>query len=218
MEPGKTIVSLLILLTFAGPSSAGELMAVVKDAFGKPVKDAVIYAVPASGKTPAVPSPKAKVVDQVDRTFIDHVTPLLVNTPVKFPNSDNIRHHVYSLSKPKTFELPLYIGSPSEPVVFDKPGVVALGCNIHDWMIAYVLVVETPYFGKTGEDGQASVKGMPEDEYNIYVWHPRMKAAVEGELIKKVKIGAAAMQVEAQLKLTPEFRPRRAPVIGAKRY
>jgi hypothetical protein len=74
------------------------------------------------------------------------------------PNSDNIRHHVYSFSPAKKFELPLYSGVPAEPVVFDKVGFVTLGCNIHDWMIAFVAVLPTPYFQATGKDGRATLK------------------------------------------------------------
>ena len=79
---------------------------------------------------------------------------------VSFPNRDNIRHHVYSFSSPKKFELPLYIGTPAAPVLFDKPGVVALGSNIHDWMLAYIYVVTTPYFAKTAADGKARLDGL----------------------------------------------------------
>lgn len=81
--------------------------------------------------------------------------PVYVGTRVTFPNRDNIRHHVYSFSSAKKFELPLYIGTPAAPVVFDKPGVVALGCNIHDWMLAYIYVLTTPHFAKTAADGKA---------------------------------------------------------------
>src|SRR2546426_10837237 len=76
-------------------------------------------------------------------------------TLFRSPNRDNIRHHVYLFSSPKKFELPLYIGTPAAPVLFDKPGVVALGSNIHDWMLAYIYAVTTPYFAKTAADGKA---------------------------------------------------------------
>ncbi len=76
---------------------------------------------------------------------------------VQFPNKDNIRHHVYSFSAARKFELPLYSGTPAQPVLFDKVGVVKLGCNIHDWMIGYIYVTETPYFGKSNAEGRVDM-------------------------------------------------------------
>ena len=87
-------------------------------------------------------------------------TVVFFNDPMSFPNRDNIRHHVYLFSSPKKFELPLYIGTPAAPVLFDKPGVVALGSNIHDWMLAYIYVVTTPYFAKMAADGKARLDGL----------------------------------------------------------
>jgi Plastocyanin len=102
---------------------------------------------------------KSTVVDQRDKQFIPYVTAVQVGTPVIFPNSDNIRHHVYSFSPAKNSR-PLYSGVP-EPVVFDKVGFITLGCNIHDWMIAYVAVLPTPYFQVTRQDGHAVLKDLP---------------------------------------------------------
>jgi len=115
-------------------------------------------------------------MDQQNKAFVPHVLVVPVGTPVMFPNRDNIRHHVYSFSPAKRFELPLYIGTPAAPVVFDKPGVVVLGCNIHDWMVGYIYVSATPYFAKTGEDGRARLGDVPAGAYEARVWHPRMRA------------------------------------------
>ena len=95
------------------------------------------------------------------------MTAVQVGTSILFPNKDNIRHHVYSLSSAKKFELPLYKGVPAEPVVFDKEGFVTLGCNIHDWMIAYVAVLGTPYFQVTGREGHALLKNLPPGQYTL---------------------------------------------------
>lgn len=92
---------------------------------------------------------------------------------VTFPNKDNIEHDVYSFSPPKRFELNLYHGIPANPVVFDKPGLVVMGCNIHDSMVAYLLIVETPWFAKTDASGAAIIDNLPADAYKVIAWHFR---------------------------------------------
>jgi hypothetical protein len=94
---------------------------------------------------------------------------------VRFPNSDDIRHQVYSFSPAKTFQLPLYAGTPATPLVFDKAGVVTLGCNIHDQMNAFILVVETPYFGKTSADGRVTLDDLESGRYTLHAWYPDMR-------------------------------------------
>ena len=116
----------------------------------------MVYAVP-EGKAPPPPSRRA-VLDQKNRMFVPHVLPIQTGTAVTFPNSDNVRHQVYSFSPAKKFQLPLYAGTPAAPVVFDKPGVVTVGCNIHDQMSAYIVVVDTPYFALTAERTRGAVR------------------------------------------------------------
>jgi plastocyanin len=153
--------------------ATGALEAVVQDERGQPLAD-VVVSLAAPGA--AAPRPAPAVMDQQNKEFVPRVLPVLVGSPVTFPNRDNIRHHVYSFSSPKRFELPLYIGTPAAPVVFDKPGPVILGCNIHDWMVGYIYVVPTPYFAKTSEDGRARVAELPPGTYEARVWHPRMRS------------------------------------------
>jgi hypothetical protein len=104
------------------------------------------------------------------------VSAVRVGTAVRFPNQDNIRHHVYSFSPAKKFELPLYKGSEAAPVVFDRPGLVVLGCNIHDWMVGYLYVLETPWFGRTDAEGRVVLSGIPETPLEIAALHPRAKS------------------------------------------
>jgi hypothetical protein len=104
------------------------------------------------------------------------MTVLQAGTSVTFPNRDPIMHHVYSFSPAKSFEIKLYSGKAPNAIVFDKPGIVTLGCNVHDWMIGYVLVVPTPYFAKTAADGDAQLSGMPAGSYRIHAWHPQQRA------------------------------------------
>jgi len=137
---------------------------------GEPLADAVVYAVPVDVKV-AMKAPGTAIIDQIKRTFVPKVTILQTGTAVTFPNKDNIEHDVYSFSPAKTFELKLYSGVPAHPVVFDKPGLVTLGCNIHDQMIAYVLVVDTSFFAKSDAHGIARIEGLPPGDYDIKAWH-----------------------------------------------
>jgi len=205
---------LLTVLVFAGDLLAGSLEVIVKDDKGRPGSDAVAYV--AAGTASAAPK-KHAVVDQRDKQFIPYVTAVQVGTPVIFPNSDNIRHHVYSFSPAKKFELPLYSGVPAEPVVFDKTGFVTLGCNIHDWMIAYVAVLPTPYFQVTRQDGRAVLKDLPAGQYAVQVWHPALKGQPE-VLAQRVDVGGATKSLLFTLPLKSDVRAKRAPGLTTGGY
>ncbi len=145
------------------------------DARGHPVPDAVVSLVPLDPAAPATAASRRPVeIEQVKQEFLPYVTPVLVGTTVSFPNRDTEQHHVYSLSDAKKFEFPLYKPGMAEKVVFDRPGVVAIGCNVHDWMIAYVVVLETPLFAKSDDDGAARVADVPPGHYRAEVWQPRL--------------------------------------------
>ncbi|WP_438464958.1 methylamine utilization protein [Marinomonas sp. PE14-40] len=111
-------------------------------------------------------------ISQKDRTFIPFVSVVPTGTPIDFPNMDKTRHHVYSFSPAKTFQLQLYIGKPETPIVFDKAGIVALGCNIHDFMESYVYVAESPFAQNSNLEGVIRFKDVPEGEYEVSFWHP----------------------------------------------
>lgn len=161
-----------ILLSIAATAATSATLEVtVKDAKGAPVEDAVVWAMPAKGSATPAPRRREAAIAQKDKTFIPMVTVIQAGTPVLFPNQDPIRHHVYSFSPAKTFEIKLYAGTPVAPIVFDKPGDVVLGCNIHDHMLAYVFVVDTPFFGKTAKDGRARLEGLAAGEYELAAWH-----------------------------------------------
>jgi len=206
----------LSAVAFASRAPAGTLDAVVKDAEGRPVPDAVVYATEASRT--AATKPAGAVIDQQDKEFVPRVKPIQVGTDVLFPNKDNIRHHVYSFSPAKKFELPLYKGVPAAPVRFDRPGVVVLGCNIHDWMLGYVYVLETPYFATTGSDGTAELNDLPAGAYEVRVWQPRMRETGEPPSQRVTVTGSKAGRVEFLIALKPEFRLRRAPIGAGDRY
>jgi plastocyanin len=193
---------------------AGSLDVTVKDAKGVLVPDAVVYAIGNGAKS----SPRQTVIDQRDKQFIPYVTALQVGTSVFFPNSDNVRHHVYSFSPAKKFELPLYAGVPAQPVTFDKEGFVTLGCNIHDWMIAYVAVLTTPYFQVTGKEGRAFLTNLPSGQYSVEVWQPSLKGTPE-KFAQHVDLAAStAKELLFTLDLKPDFRAPRAPGLSTGGY
>ncbi|XOV81126.1 MAG: methylamine utilization protein [Aestuariibacter sp.] len=116
------------------------------------------------------------IMDQVDRQFKPRILVVPKGAPVMFPNSDSIKHHVYSFSPAKVFEIQLYKGSDNEPVIFNKAGVVELGCNVHDWMLGYIYVADSPYFAQLDENNSATID-VPEGEYTLRIWHPRISEA-----------------------------------------
>lgn len=158
-------------------SHAGALTVQVLDANGQALQDAVVYAEPASGQT--VPKQqKIAEIEQNGRKFIPQVTVIQAGTSIAFPNNDTVRHHVYSFSPAKVFDLKLYTGQPENPVSFDKAGTVVIGCNIHDQMIAYIHVVPTPYFAKTDVTGKARIEGLAAGRYQLKAWHFGLPAPV----------------------------------------
>jgi plastocyanin len=199
------------VLVQAGAQSA-ELSAVVRDERGAPLADAVVVAVPESGAARA-PQPRVEQVEQIDLEFVPGVKAIQAGTAVSFPNRDKVRHHVYSFSAPKRFDLPLYAGTPPQPVLFDLPGVVTIGCNIHDWMIGYLYVAESPYFAKSDAAGAARIADLPAGRYAVRVWHPRLATGEEATR-RSLELGAAGATLEWRLALKPEVRVRRSPAAG----
>jgi plastocyanin len=201
-------------------AQTGEIAASVTDQQGRPVADAVLVAVPVDGNIRSPQRPYDGSIDQVDKEFVPRVTIVLAGASVTFPNHDAVRHQVYSFSPAKRFELPLYAGMPAQPIVFDKPGVVVLGCNIHDWMVGYVYVSESPFFAKTGKDGKAVLTKLPPRAYVIRVWHPQLDMSEEATH-KTIDV-SRDRRIEAAwtVKLKPEVRVRRAPTAerGGTKY
>jgi len=211
---GVTIVWLAMVLISHAYAEPVEFVAKVTDQSGKPVGDAVVIAMPADGKVALPPRPREEIIDQVDKEFAPRVKAIMVGTPVTFPNRDNVRHHVFSFSPAKRFEVPLYAGRPAQPVVFDKAGIVVLGCNIHDWMVGYVYVAESPYFGKTDAKGTVVLTAPAGQPYVLRVWHPQLDGPEDATRRTVDGAGAARIEVAWTVALKPEIRVRRAPVAG----
>jgi plastocyanin len=119
-------------------------------------------------------APVAAVMDQINRAFMPDLLVIPVGSTVTFPNSDSVSHQIYSFSAAKRFQLPLYRGKPYPPESFEQPGLVTLGCNIHDEMIGYVVVTDAPFFGRTNKAGVLSVE-VPGGGYRVSIWHPRIR-------------------------------------------
>ncbi len=165
-------VAAVLLLSSA--ARAADVAGIVRDANGAPIADAILYAAPRNAPTPAAPAASAPLaIDQVNAQF-PFVTPMRRGSTVVFRNADTFGHTVYSVSQAKTFTIPLSRDVVSAPVVFDTAGVVVVGCSIHDWMIAYVLVLDTPYYAVTNATGTAVLQNLPADTHDVYVWHPGM--------------------------------------------
>lgn len=211
----KTLAAIALLAAAsAAAQAAGTVRVVTRDPAGKPVADAVAYLTALDAPARVQPPAQPVAIVQRDQEFTPYVTPVVVGTRVAFPNEDTVQHHVYSVSPAKRFEIPLYIGDSKETIVFDREGVVTLGCNIHDWMVAYVIVLSTPYFAKTGAEGTAEVPGLPPGRYQLQVWHPRA-----GTVTREVTVAEAGDTTQVvSVVLRPDHRIRRAPDAGGAGY
>jgi plastocyanin len=169
---------LVAINSLCGMAQAADLVIKIEDPKKRPVVDAVV-----SLHQPNLPArvskPTIAVIDQRQREFVPYVTVVQQGTQIRFPNSDHIRHHVYSFSPIKRFDLQLYKGTTAAPITFDQAGVAVLGCNIHDWMLAYVKVVDTPYFGQSTAKGVVHLSNIPAGRYELHIWHPRRQKPIE---------------------------------------
>ena len=197
MRPFLSASSLLASAFTTLSVGAAPVSVQIADAAGRAVPQAVVLLEPLAGKAPVKPMPEAQIA-QEKRQFAPRVTLITVGTAVNFPNFDTVRHHVYSFSKAKSFEIKLYAGVPSQPVVFDKPGIAVLGCNIHDRMAAWVVVADTPWHAMSGADGLARIAEAPAGAYQLSVWHPAL-AANSAPVTRRLQVGSAELRETFQL-------------------
>jgi plastocyanin len=201
MSTSRLLLAISLFTAAALPARAAALDVQVSDEAGNPLIDAVVMLEPAAGKVAVKPMADVDVA-QSKRAFQPRVTLISVGTRVNFPNFDTVRHHVYSFSAPKTFELKLYAGVPAAPLSFDKPGIVTLGCNIHDRMAAWIVVADTPFAARSGADGQAHVE-LPAGAYKLVVWHPGLAGAAP-LAPQALTVGAADMKHAVRLAVKAE--------------
>jgi plastocyanin len=205
MTPAVASALLFELLLVAGVAYGADLQVVIKDQHGVAVADAVVLATPVDTRLMARSRHQAESVDQVDKQFVPLVKAVYVGSLVSFPNKDQIRHQIYSFSPAKPFESHLYAGTATPPILFDKPGVVVLGCNIHDWMVGYIYVSETPFFATTHEAGTATIEDLPAGNYRVRVWHPDLGQAEEST-IQLVKVtDQDPVSLEWRISLKPVY-------------
>lgn len=170
---------LIIWLLTAAAMAGGAVEVSVVDRDGQPVADVAVYAEHRGGDVRLPEPSKSAVMDQIDKQFVPHLLVVPTGTPVEFPNNDTIAHHVYSFSHPNKFKLPMYKGMAHPPVTFEHSGIVLLGCNIHDYMLGYILVVDSTIFAKTDASGKASLPLDEPGEYDIRIWSPRIRDGAE---------------------------------------
>lgn len=211
------------LLVFALISSsaltgltAASLDVTAQDQNGKTVSELVVSLTPLDAELPPLPTPGSlsATVEQKNEEFDPYVIAVRTGTEVMFPNLDDVQHHVYSLSRPAKFDIPLHGGNKSESVVLDQAGLVPVGCNIHDWMLSYVVVIDSPWFTQTSANGVAALSDLPSGRYKLEAWHPRLRKPHEQE----ITISGTSNSVNLELRLRPDRRIRRAPTASGKGY
>lgn len=197
---GQMIVATTFFINIA---HSATVTANVQDNDGNPVEFAVITLI-GENSDPQTSSKKmpSPIMNQQNIEFSPFVLPVSVGTTVSFPNRDNVRHHVYSFSKVKRFELELYGGDEEKSVFFDNEGVVALGCNIHDDMLAYIYVTPSNNFDTSDADGNLTITDLKAGSYQAYVWHPRISGNLQ-DYIKNITVNidsSANLNFEISLK------------------
>ena len=207
----STAVKLLLFtlfLTFGQISwlKAAVLQVKFVDQDGKPVTSAVVTAISTSASTPQVVQNQTAIIDQINKEYVPRVLIVTNGTSVNFPNKDDIKHHVYSFSKAKQFELPLYQGTPAKPVIFDTSGVVVLGCNIHDWMRGYIYIADTPFAALSNADGTATIENIPLETYQVSFWHPQLKTSISTKRYQLTSGSINSLRIEMTLKPLRKIR------------
>lgn len=189
---------LLLIWALTLPQAHAATVSVqLQDGAGAALADGVVFLESREAKQLSKPASGAEIA-QAGKKFSPRVLVVPVGTAVNFPNRDTVRHHVYSFSPTKTFELKLYSGTAASPVVFDKPGIAVLGCNIHDSMSAWVVVVETPYFASGDAKGIATLRDVPAGNYRLRVWHPGLAVGAPAAE-QALSVGSADMSVNFRL-------------------
>jgi plastocyanin len=199
----KALLGSIVLLAAAREVAAAGLTVAVEERNGKAFAGAIVTLHAEAGSLPGI-APVHAIVDQVNLAFVPDLLVVPVGSTVEFPNSDVVSHQVYSFSSARRFQLPLYRGKPYPPVRFDQPGLVTLGCNIHDNMLAYVLVTDAQLFGRTDTRGSWVAAEVPPGRYRVRAWHPRMSDAPDS-LERAVTVTESGAQVV--LRLAGALRP-----------
>ncbi|GJJ01990.1 hypothetical protein RugamoR64_25280 [Duganella rhizosphaerae] len=197
----RQTLSTLLLLSTASAGATGVTVQ-VQDAGGKALADTVVYVEPESGAAGGR-APATAEIEQKGLKFVPLVSVVQTGAKIFFPNNDKVRHHIYSFSPAHKFDQKLYSGQSASPQVFDKAGTVVLGCNIHDKMLAYVKVVDTPYFAKTDAAGAARIELPAGGKYVVKAWHYNTVGGATPEQVVTVKAGEAPASAAFKLPMKP---------------
>ncbi|MDB6164642.1 MAG: methylamine utilization protein [Xanthomonadaceae bacterium] len=203
MRTGARFIAAFVLLSPLW-ALAGELTVLIDDGHGHRVADAVVTMRSSDpGRAIASHSAVSRTIDQRDLAFVPYIEVFQPGDAVVFRNSDRTRHHVYSFSPAKQFEFVLAPGESSKPQRLEKTGVVAVGCNIHDQMIAYLFVSDAPWVARSGRDGRVDFKGLPPGAYVVDVWQPRMRPGRSPKSLTAVVADAGSRTLAWSLSLSP---------------
>jgi len=198
----RTLICCVAAWLLASAAQAADLTVAVHGARGQPVRDAVVTLY-AGGGAEGVRFDWPYRMAQQNLMFDPFVLVIPVGATVSFPNKDGVRHQVYSFSPTHPFELKLYGKDETRTVRFDKAGVVALGCNIHDSMVAFIKVVDTPFAAKTDASGLAVIHGAPAGGVTLRIWHPYAKVP-DNEVSRSITL---ARDAPTRQDVTLEVRP-----------
>lgn len=196
--------SIVALLLAGFSSKAAEFEITVLDRHGEPVPDVAVY-IQSEREAGTGNAENLALMQQVDFRFEPDLLVVQTGTRVQFPNHDVVAHHVYSFSRPNNFVLPMFKGGMRPQVEFEHAGVVTVGCNLHDQMVGYILVVDSSVFGKTGRDGKLRLEAENSQGLTVNIWNPRLKLENEN-LAQSVNAGRSA---QLTFLLTEELRTRR---------
>ncbi len=190
------------------------------DSEGQPVEEAVIELILPEAMRGEYQATAIHEIDQVDKEFVPHIKTVVAGSQIGFPNSDAILHHVYSFSAPRPFNIPLYGRGENDDFfeTFPQPGVVEIGCNIHDWMLAYIYIGETSLMSITNAEGAASLSGLPGGDFQLRIWHARLDAPGNVMQVPVSLQGGQTSSVDLQVSLQRDRRIRRAPSANRTRY
>jgi plastocyanin len=201
----KGMVAAITFAAFNMPVCAGTINATALNKSGEVMSDVVVYATRLGGPATPANGREAATIAQDHVQFTPYVTAVQLGSEIKFPNYDKVEHHVKSFSAAKEFEIKPYEKTTPPPILFDKPGIVVIYCLIHEWMRAYVMVVDTPYFGKSDATGTVALNSLPAGNYEIRAWHPDM-GNIKPPLLQTLKVDEQGTQA---VKFNFDFIPKK---------
>ena len=197
----SALTCFILLFSQIDSAHAANLLVHIKDSKQNLLKDTVVYL---EALNPTVgtqkQAPKKGIIRQRNKMYIPFVSVFQKGTAVSFINQDKFKHHVYSFSNAKKFEIKLYSGKPPKSTLFNNPGTVTLGCNIHDHMLAYAYIVDTPFYALSANTGKAVLRNIPNGKYRLKLWHPYLKIGKPLEKIISIPVKNNAVSYQLQLK------------------